>query len=318
MEYMEFKTDVVNTVSVLLGDENNVKLHQIVKNNSVVKDAIVISEEGKNISPTIYLDSFYEEYQNGRDIHSIAEQIIDINKLHAVNKNFETEDFFEFDRVKEKIIFKVINTDKNEMLLSDVPHREIYDLSIVYSCFFDDLFYDHATTIIYNKHMNKWGISEDELYEIAYVNTISYLGKCFKTMNEVMVDMLSCDTISKETRNNILNQLVDDDEICPMYVLTNECKLFGASLLIYNDILYNMAEKIGDFYIIPSSIHELIIVPDGCNMDEQFMLDMVSEVNSTQLSYDEVLSDSIYHYEKGKNVINMINKIKLTTFLSNS
>lgn len=317
MEYKEFKNELKGIISDLVGEETKVMLHQVRKNNSVVRDAVVIQKKGQNVNPTIYLEQFYDEYLKGMDICCIAKKILLINDEYSVNENFVVDDFFEFENIKSKIVFKLVNTEKNLALLEDVPHRDFYDLTLIYCCIIDDVFGDFASTVVHNCHMNNWGIDESILFEIGYENTLDRLGCTFKSMNELMLDMLASGKLDKETMEGILEQLSDDEQKCPMYILTNNNKLFGAGLMVYSHILEDIARKIGSFYIIPSSIHEIIMVPDGCSMDEQSMLDMVSEVNSTQLSYDEVLSDNIYHYDAGKNELNIVNKIKLGAFLYN-
>ena len=297
MEYKEFLCQIRNCVEELCEDDTKVTLHQVRKNNSMTRDALLIQKEGENISPTIYLDSFYEKHLKGEDVYEIAEKIVEIYEENDIPKCVNANEFFEYENVKDKIIFKLVNFDKNKDMLKNVPHRNFHDLAIVYCCFFDKIFGDFATTLINAEHIGKWGISENELYELAYENTLSICKLDFRTMNEIMVDMLMSDDITEEIKDCILEQLQSDETECPMYVLTNKYKLFGTSLIVYEHVLEAIAEKIGDFYIIPSSIHEVILIPVKSDMNVNCMLDMVKEVNATQVSYDEVLSDNIYLYK---------------------
>lgn len=309
MEYKEFLCQIRNCVEELCGNGTKVTLHQVRKNNSMMRDALLIQKEGENISPTIYLDSFYEKHQKGEDVYEIAEKIIEIYEENDIPKYLNTNDFFEYENVKDKIIFKLINADKNKDMLNNVPHRKFYDLAIVYCCFFDRIFGDYATTLINTEHMEKWSISENELYELAYENTLNICKQDFRTMNEIMVDMLMSDDISEEIKDCILEQLQSDEIECPMYVLSNGYKLFGASLIIYEHVMEDIADKIGNFYIIPSSIHEVILIPEKSDMNVNCMLDMVKEVNATQVSYDEVLSDNIYLYKSELGKITLLNNL---------
>lgn len=312
MEYKEFLCRIRKCVEELCDNETKVSLHQVKKNNSMTKDALLIQKEGESVAPTIYLDSFYENYLNGEDVYEIAERIIAIYEENNIHEHLNPDDLFEYENIKKRIIFKLINTEKNTELLQTLPHRQLNNLSIIYCLFLDGIFGDYATTIINNFHIMKWNLTENDLFRLAYDNTIEICNKEFRTMNEIMVDMLMSDGISEDLRESILLQLESDNTSLPMYVLTNKYRLFGASLIIYDDILKDISDKIGDFYIIPSSIHEVIIIPVSSGMDEEHMSGMVGEVNATQVAYDEVLSDNIYLYNNDTG-INMINRDLITT-----
>ena len=100
---------------------------------------------------------------------------------------------------------------------------------------------------------------------------------------------------------------VYEDDICPMYVATNSKKLNGACVMLYDGLLRSFARKVGkSFYIIPSSIHEVILIPDTLDMDIRYMKAMVKEVNGTEVSPDEVLSDNVYRYDIDTDRIEMM------------
>ena len=86
-----------------------------------------------------------------------------------------------------------------------------------------------------------------------------------------------------------------------MYVLGNERKLFGAAVMLYDGLLEKMSEIIGgDFYLLPSSLHELILIPDEGREKGGDLWKMVCEINETQVEPEDVLTDSVYYYS-GKN-----------------
>jgi hypothetical protein len=89
-----------------------------------------------------------------------------------------------------------------------------------------------------------------------------------------------------------------------MYVCTNVNKCNGAGVIFYKDFLKNISEKVGtDLYIIPSSIHEVIIVPANDKIDSELLKSMVPEVNETEVTVTEVLSNHVYLYKKTENTI---------------
>ena len=107
--------------------------------------------------------------------------------------------------------------------------------------------------------------------------------------------------------DEMLEQMLDCREQVPMYVLTNDVKYYGAACILYDGVLKEFAESAGrDLYILPSSVHEVILLPDMGYEDVDMLKKMVCEVNDTQLSPDEVLSDTIYHYDRDTEDISMV------------
>ena len=90
-------------------------------------------------------------------------------------------------------------------------------------------------------------------------------------------------------------------EVSGMYVASNSDKLNGSSVILYRDMLKNFAEShdVEKLYILPSSLHEVIIIPDDANMEKdiQMLNEMVVSVNCTQVQPEEILSDHVYVYE---------------------
>ncbi len=80
----------------------------------------------------------------------------------------------------------------------------------------------------------------------------------------------------------------------PMFCLTNKAKMNGASLLLQEDIRKQIGECLGsDYFVIPSSIHEVLILPDNGIFQVPELNAMVQEVNETQVERQEQLSDKV-------------------------
>lgn len=161
-----------------------------------------------------------------------------------------------------------------------------------------DITQGSATILIHHSHLKNWNMQTDDLFEIAKKNTQQILPEKLYDMNDVLHELTD------------KSQHVSDD-CCyevpyPMFVLTNESNLFGAACIIYPNLLQHYAaEAQTDFYILPSSIHEVILVPTLENSDYQELSEMVQEVNDTQLQDDEILSTHAYYYSRKENEITM-------------
>ena len=281
--------------------ECSVMVHKVTKNNDLVLTGISIRSREVNIAPTIYMDDYYNDYKNGRPVMEIIAEIENIYDTYKLEHNFNVNSITDFNHVQGKICYKLVNRDKNKELLSDAPYIQFHDLAIVFYVVVSEDSDRTGTITVRNNLMEMWGNPDiNELYRIAKNNTQKrYKGNVFN-MIEIMGDIISHNV------DNIEPNIVDDffemnftyeDNMIPMFVATNSKKVNGAGVILYEGLLKAFAEKIGcDFYILPSSIHEVIFVPANGDMDVRYLIQMVKEVNATEVSPSEVLSDNVYKY----------------------
>lgn len=307
------KKDFVETVKVAIetmySDGYVVRVQDVQKNNGLVLCGLTIQKVGVNIAPTIYLDSFYEEYRKGRTLESIVNTIAATYEEHKVEKNFSVDMISLFDSVKDKICFKLINAEKNQELLQDVPHIPFMDLAIVFYILVDQSLEGNATALVRNGMMQLWGNPDvDDIYELAKMNTQRLFRGHVASMMEVMSGIIAeNDNVDPNLVDAFFSMDVYEDNFMPMFIATNKCKINGASVLLYDGLLAEFARRVGgDFYILPSSIHETIFLPATGEMDVEYLIDMVRTVNSTEVSPDEVLSDNVYKYIADEDRVEMM------------
>ncbi len=294
IDIRKFAELLSKVVSEELGGECQVKLQEVIKNNGVVLQGLVILSGRSNLSPTIYLNSYLEAYENGVPLTAIVEQILAIYRQEMPKEQVDLEFFREFERVKEGICYKLINKEKNIALLERIPHIDFLDLSICFFYAYRDEVLGNGSILVYNNHMDVWNCRTEELLKLAKENTPRiYPGKLAK-MGELLSGYLG---ISGE-------ELLED---IPMYVLSNESRVFGASCLIYPESLEKAAEQLQEnFYILPSSVHEVILLPKHVATDPAAIRDMVREINHTQVAPEEILSDNLYFYHYPTNHVELL------------
>lgn len=297
MNYGEFLEYVKDGISKILGEGSNVYVHKVLKNNNIELDALAVSQSGSNISPTIYLNEYFKEYKEGRKLGEIINDIYELYEEHRGKMEFDIELFKDFEKIKKRIAFKVINAQSNEKLLQDVPHITILDLAIVFYFIVDSDFLGSATALIHNMHLDIWEINEKDLYKIAMENTPKILNYELRNMNEIIKEMISED---------VFKEIDDTSAKIKMYVLTNSQKVNGAACILYDGILADFASKHGkDLYILPSSVHEVILVIDEDDICKADLDNMVREVNRVEVDEGDVLSDHAYIFRKDINQICM-------------
>lgn len=315
MTYEKFVDYVRDRIEKLLNSDNIVKIHKVLKNNDVELDALTVLNKYSNVSPTIYLNKYYEDYMKGYELDYIIQEIYDLYEEHSKKLNFNINVFKDYSKICNRIAFKLINTKSNEKLLNDIPSVPFLDLSIVFYCLLDNDYLGSATAIIHNIHMDMWNVSVKELYRQAKKNTPILLGCELKSMNDMIKEMLICDlqeTIyEKDDRydkncnipgpevvaEGLMKNIVDEKNPVSMYVLTNKLRTNGAVCMIYDNVIKNFAKKIKkDLFILPSSVHEVILVPVADGITREELENMVKEVNNNELDEIDILSDHIYFY----------------------
>ncbi len=302
MEYPEFldyiKENIKEELSNYAGfEEAVVDVVSVTKNNSISLDGITIVKGGGNISPTIYLNKYYEEYLEGKSILSIIDDIVSIRIFNEGNIEFEAEAIYDYNKIKENIIVRIINYEKNKNQLEKCPYIPFNDLAITFRWLAHKDDVGIATSLISNSEMERWNISVGELYRTAIENSRRIFPAKITNMKSLFNEYI------EECKEYM--EYYEEEQI-KLYVLTNEIGVNGATSMIYKDILKKFAdEKASNLYILPSSIHEVIIVPEVYINDKNYLKEIVKSANKTVVGLMDVLSDTVYYYDRNDNNISI-------------
>lgn len=310
LDYPAFIRELSKLVKLQMGEQYTVRVYKVLKNNSLELDSMVLLKEGKNYAPNIYLQPYYESYLEGTSMEELANRVCVIYSQHTepiIQENFT----FTLQEMKENIIYRLVSYDRNKALLEKIPHLKYLDLAITFHCLVRDDEDGIGTIRITNEHMEHWNTNTQELYLLAVKNTEKLFPATIRTMEEVLRGMFRAEfsELGKEYDEKQLEHLFSPGSTQSrhrMYILTNQKGINGASCLLYRKVLRDFADRIhSDFYILPSSIHELILVPCEQTMRADALTEMVKDVNRTQVAEDEVLSDRIYYYSRENDAISM-------------
>lgn len=298
MNYQEFLDACVDSVKKIVGKEAEVVIHRVTKNNGIVLDGLVIMEHSRHFAPTIYLNDYYAKYLAGCGIDDIAARIYRLYLSSCNNLTLPDDFFLDFEKLKDQIAFRLISYERNKELLRKIPHRRWKDLAIIYFVVCDNIDRERAVVTIYDNHLKLWDVTEKILYELAMKNTPRLYKAVLRPMNQVVSEM-----ILKESNEDSIEELLEHvnkmNEEFPMYVLSNEMKTQGAACMLYDGLLAKFTNHIeADVYIIPSSIHEVILIPIDGEVTREGLADMVRSVNQTELSVEEILSDEVYVFTR--------------------
>lgn len=282
-----------------------VTINNVMKNNGLTLHGVVVHPEGQCVAPTIYLEGFFKQYEEGADLDSVMDKIADTISEH-LNTPEEFSDvaqsYSNYDAVKGKIVMAVVNTAKNKELLSQVPHTEREDLSLIYKVVVGTGADGIGSITIRNEHMEQWGVTVDEIHEMAMKNTREILPVTVQTMTEVMREMFGSDGMPEEMAEMMFSDMPLNQQ---MFIISNKSKVNGAASMFYEDTLSELADKIGtSLYILPSSVHEVIAVSTDMGTPEA-LAGMVREVNGGQVAPEEQLSDHVYKFDAKAKIISL-------------
>lgn len=298
LTYLEFKKLTLDRFMELLGEEFSdyrLNLRKIVKVNRQL-DGLTLEQpdmEGTQISPTVYVDDLYKDYlSTGNELDAIEKGVVIMRTaLRRVNDMCPKLDY---KNVKDKIVFQLINTDNNRSLLADVPHRAFMDLSLIYRWIVNADDQGISSVIIHNELAEGMGLNEEQLHELAMENTRRILEPKISDLEDIMNDLFMKGRIEPEEMESYLDRAAIDRSF---FIISNATGFIGAASMVYEDVLESVGQLIGsDFYILPSSIHEVIAVAACKGSDPDALIELVEGVNKTELEAEEILSDSVYYY----------------------
>lgn len=294
MSYEQFVQRLESAIRGFAEESLELSIHTSVKNNGYQRRGITFSEKGTNISPTIYLEEYYAKYTQGANLEQLAEQILEMYHKVRLEHSWRNDRIQDYKWVKNNIIYKLVHRDRNRQLLRDVPYVEYLDLAILFYVLVDvdEPGEQMATMLIRNEHMKWWKVSVEDIYQRAIINTERLLPYEFCAMCALLDEMLGYQDVDEEDWRALREQE-------NMYILTNKIRNYGAAAMLYPGRL----EMIGvylkeNYYILPSSVHELIVLPESKALPREEMGCIVNEVNETHVQPEDFLSDHAYYYDR--------------------
>ena len=194
------------------------------------------------------------------------------------------EDFGSYEAVKDKLMIQLIGREGKEEMLRTIPHHSIEDMEIVYRFRIEDTERGMASALVTNSMLGHYGITAGQLQQDAFASAVSNMPFEIKTMAEILNELMGAEIIPEDAM--------------PMYVASNTERIHGAGVIAYPEFMEKATKRLGgDFYVLPSSIHEVILVPDAPDVSAVELQKMVQSVNMEQVAPEERLSDHVYHYD---------------------
>ncbi len=276
----------------LKGTEYEAEYQTTTKNNGVSLNGVRIRKEDTNIAPVVYFQDYIEKVEdNALSVSEAAEAMISL--AMSANPDFgDVNEITKWEYAKDKLLIVLVSGSGNAELLKTCPHKYFCgDLVIVYRIYLHSDPMGMATVLVTNDILKTLGKTEEELFEAAKESSLRIAPVMSKGICQLLSEMMPGFQMGL-----MFGDAPDND---PLTVISNENKVFGASAIVYSDILAKIAEENdSDLYIIPSSTHEVIVFPPTGDMTITQLCEMINEVNTSQVPEQDILSDVLYKYDR--------------------
>ena len=303
MVYEEFVTEIADRLRRSFPDAVSIQLLRLPRNNGHPREALCIREADHSSSPAIYLEPFWESYRHGVPIELLQEEILSCYRDASRDFSALSIPLDSFDTVRPYLGVKLINRERNLALLEHLPHRDLLDLSLVYYICLRPEKGPGANALIHREHLQIWNITPEELHREAMKNAAEKMPCKIRGIDDFICDIMMSEALLSQFPISDLTgyKYPSTAQRTPMYVATNPRRVFGASCILYPGTLEAFARRCRrNFYVLPSSIHETILIPALSELRAEEMEDMVHEVNEATLAEEEFLSNHVYLYRRGQ------------------
>lgn len=310
MDYESFKERVMREFLDYMPERYagcELELRKVPKVNTCLTGVVIKPKEKCSFcGPTFYMERMYDQYKNCESFEKVmANQAIYLEE----SLKYLPKDILELDiaSMKDKIVFQVVNTKENQEMISLCPHRNFMDLTAVYRAITNVDEDGVSGFLITNDIAKAEDLTEKALYAMAKKNTKKLFPFKRERIEETMIRMMKRWGANDKDIDESFPYIDDVPEKERVYVISNQFEFFGANALLYKDVIGDVAKSIGtDCFILPSSVHDLVVLSTDIFGESTKLINLVRETNSEHVRTSDRLSDSIYLYSLANNKINMV------------
>lgn len=282
-----------------------IEVQRVKENNGVFATDLIGKKSENSEVLAVCLDFYYEVYREGMALEQLADDIYDMFNTYE-NPDYPLEELGDFEHVKDKIFYKLVNYDKNLEVLKDIPHVPYLDLAVTFHVMVTRDEKGQSTCPVTHDYRRKWGRDIETLYELAKENTPRLFPASIESMDKVMEDIIRA-SLGGGYINLGQEKFLCGKKDSPSYVVSNIFGINGAAVILYPEVLKNLAfMEESDLVLLPSSIHEFLLLPYHNKLDMKNLKDIVERINRAEVPETDVLSDNVYLYDRERNKISMI------------
>lgn len=312
MDFESFVNEVKDNIKDYLPERfalANIEVRENQKLNETYT-GLYVQEPGQVITPTLNLDQMYEAYENGTSMDELLGQSAELILRDPIE--IDIRKLLDYDQAKENLFIRVSSVEANQDKLAMAPHKTYEDLAVTYHIAADIGGEGIASTMVTNQMLDTFGITAEQLHQDALANSENLFPARVESMGAVIRRMMGADMIASGMSQEDVDMMMDSmgiDDSNPMTVVSNDQSINGAAVLFYPGQMDKIAEQMqGDYFVLPSSTHEMLVIPDTGDFHHKELKAMVTEINATQVEPKDRLTDEVYHYDSKDRVFEKADK----------
>lgn len=290
MDFKEFADKLEQNLKVALEEGPlgaHVQRHEMEKMQGQSYTALTVVPADKNIGMNINVDAMYEQMQYGASYQNVLSHALSQATAFVQDSpQFDVESLTDYEQTRTKLFVEVVGAERNAAMLNKLPHTQVEDMAIVYRIQVAEKDGEIASTPVSSQLMDAMGVTAEELHQDALANSAMLRPAKVQRLSELLAEMMG---VPAE---------VTERSAPPLIVVTTEDKIKGACAMFYPEMMNQLAKEAGgDFFILPSSVHEVLVMPDNGEMSVEELKDMVASINGDVVEPVDVLTDQVYHYD---------------------
>ena len=304
-EMKAFAEQIAGTMNMEENGTKKFRIWETRKINGTVSFGIFSAGNGCGASPVVYLEPFYDAYRNGMPLEEITGQI---RKGLDGGESLDSEAvriLERFETAAGRLVFRLVNADMNRDLLDQVPHVRILDLAVVFYVWLGNGNGGVLTAMVTREAADRWGVTPEGLWKLASVNAKREMPPVLRGIGTMLEETMAGDgrKLPGESRAGSSGEDF-------MYVLTNLEGIWGAGCILYPGELKKAASRLGgDLVVLPSSVHETLLLVRTGEEDPEELGRMISGINREVVAREEWLSFQAYGYSRKEDRLMLLSEM---------
>ena len=298
MSYESFVAMAIQQVALRLGPDCILKVVPVSKNNGLVVDSLYIAFPLSSASPAVHLNPYYQQLLRGRSLNEIWDEIAWLLQHTGLPSYFDLRCLNDPDFIQSHLAFKLVHAASNRKALARLPHTLFMDLAVVYYLYLGEDLQEQSYLSVRQEHLRRWRLDTEQLQKLAFQNTPSLFPARIVSVQALLEDNLPAGTVPGRP---------DQDSDLPLWALTNLSGINGAAAMLYPDLLKNFADRLeDDLVILPSSVHEVLLLPASKSACYEDLGLLVTEINLHHVSSEDRLSNQVYVYSRSRDRLDVV------------
>ena len=286
------KEELMEMIPEELRDGLEIQDTMVLKSNDQKHHGLTFKREESDAAPTIYLDDAYARFTQGEELHTLTAEIKDAY-LQTLSMPEPQKVDFDYDKIKDKLTVRLLEIKRNRDFLATTPYMTVgHGLAMVCDIKMRDGDEGSWRATVTQSMLEGQNYDKRELFMAAMDNA--------QLIDPpILVDMGQA--LFTHEGENLLkrSEPLPPEDVSNMYVLSNTGGMLGSAVLFYPDTREHIAEVLGEGYcVLPSSQHEVLIIPDSAGIDRAELSEMVKQANQSVVEAKDVLSDTVFHYDR--------------------